>query len=228
MISLPRCTRGQVEGCIRKRERGANKVMRNPPDAKLMLERCSTNNVLMCKSSSEGMQEPSTDGSIASSTPTACDSEPLQKVLGDVHQAGAYQTAKKAKKKQCHRNFPPARRLLASSRQTIVRPGKGACQACRRFCSLQSHFSRNLIANRKSRAKGRISADDRGVFLAESEKCCMCDHVRVKSINSSFCAPTDWRTDSNGANLRITTSFRGHNTKNCIMSPLKRQWKSGT
>jgi hypothetical protein len=64
--------------------------MSHPANGGLMFDWPSLGNVLVYELPANGMQEPPTDGPIASSTPPTRDPEPLHKDFGDVHQPGTY------------------------------------------------------------------------------------------------------------------------------------------
>lgn len=55
-----------------------------------MFDGRSLDDVFMYELPADGMQKPSTDGSVASSTGTTCEPEPLQKEFGDVHEPCTY------------------------------------------------------------------------------------------------------------------------------------------
>ena len=90
VIAWQGCTRGEVEGRICKCESTADKVMSYPANGKFMFDRRSLDDVLVYEFAANGVQEPPTDGPVASSTLPTRDPEPLQKVLSDVHQSGTY------------------------------------------------------------------------------------------------------------------------------------------
>lgn len=64
--------------------------MSHPANGGLMFDWPSLGDVLVYELSATGMQEPPTDGPVASSTPPTRDLEPLHKNLSDVHQTGTY------------------------------------------------------------------------------------------------------------------------------------------
>lgn len=64
--------------------------MSYPANGGLMFDGRSLDDVFMYELPADGMQKPSTDGSVASSTGTTCEPEPLQKEFGDVHEPCTY------------------------------------------------------------------------------------------------------------------------------------------
>ena len=69
----------------------------------LMFERLGLDDVLVCERSTKRMQEPSTDGAVASSTVPTGDPESLHQAFHNVHQAGTCQTTNEGREEQCHR-----------------------------------------------------------------------------------------------------------------------------
>ena len=67
-----------------------------------MFDRPGLDDVLVYERSTNGMQEPSTDSSVASSTVSAGDAESLHKAFHNVHQAGTCQTTNEGREEQCH------------------------------------------------------------------------------------------------------------------------------
>ena len=64
--------------------------MSYPANGGLMFDWPSLADVLVYELPTNGMQEPPTDGPVASSTLPTRDPEPLHKNFGDVHQPGTY------------------------------------------------------------------------------------------------------------------------------------------
>lgn len=67
-----------------------------------MFERPRLDDVLVYERSTKCMQEPSTDGAVASSTVPTGDPESLHKAFHNVHQAGTCQTTNEGREEQCH------------------------------------------------------------------------------------------------------------------------------
>ena len=68
----------------------------------LMFDGRGLGDVLVYELPVNGMQEPPTDGSVASSTLPTRDPELLHEALGDIHKAGTCQAANKGREKQSH------------------------------------------------------------------------------------------------------------------------------
>lgn len=64
--------------------------MSNAANGGLMLDWPSLDDVLVYELPANGIQKPSTDDLVASSTVPTRDPEPLHKKFGDVHQPGTY------------------------------------------------------------------------------------------------------------------------------------------
>lgn len=68
----------------------------------LMFDRPGLDDVLVYERSTKGMQEPSTDGPVASSTVPTGDPESLHEAFHNVHQAGTCQTTNEGRQEQSH------------------------------------------------------------------------------------------------------------------------------
>jgi hypothetical protein len=68
----------------------------------LMFDRLGLDDVLVYERSTKGMQEPSTDGLVASSTVPSGDPESLHKTFHNVHQASTCQTTNEGREEQFH------------------------------------------------------------------------------------------------------------------------------
>jgi hypothetical protein len=76
--------------------------MSHPANGQLMFDRPGLDDVLVHEISANGMQEPPTDGPVASSTTPTRDPESLHNAFGDIHQPGTRQAANKGPQKQFH------------------------------------------------------------------------------------------------------------------------------
>lgn len=88
-----------------------------------MFDGPSLGDVLVYELPANGVQEPPTDGSVASSTLPTRDPESLHKAFGDVHQPGTCQAANKGREKQSHgTSLLAVMRFTASPALPTARP----------------------------------------------------------------------------------------------------------
>ena len=85
MIAWQGRTGDEVEGRIRECETTTGEVMSHPANSGLVFDGRCLDDVLMYELPLNGMQEPPTDGPVASSTPATRNPELFHKAFGNVH-----------------------------------------------------------------------------------------------------------------------------------------------